>query len=106
LPRLRKTKGFKLLINSLFEVLLELAKEGVFINQICATAFTPSGESWCKELQMTYLKPHAERGKVFVTTLSDLLGLKVFQEYKELVALYHKHLNFSDNNKQVGTAIP
>lgn len=106
MPRLRKTKGYRLLVNSLFDVLLELAKEGIFINQICANAFTPSGESLCKTLQMKYLHPHAERGKVFMTTLNDILRLEICQEYKELIVLYQRSLSFSSDDKQVRATIP
>ena len=103
------TVGGQVTVNGIDEMLrsvLELAREGIFINQICAVAFTPSGESLCKTLRMTYLKPHAERGKVFLITLSDLLRLEILKEYKELIDLYQKHLDFSGHNEQVRTAIP
>lgn len=104
LSRFRRTKGYMLLLNSLFDVLLDLAKNQIFIDKVCANAFSPSGDSLCKTFQMTCVGPHAEHGTIYLTTVASVLRLAVcqnYREYKELVALYSAHLGLFGDDQQV-----
>ena len=102
----RKTKAFKLLLNSLFDVLLDLAKDGIFVKEVCANAFTDSGAALCKTFGMTYLVPHTEHGKIYITSMVDVLRLDICNEYSELATLYRNHFGLSGSNEKVRTAIP
>jgi hypothetical protein len=88
LPRFRRTKAYKLLLNSLFDVLHDLAKDGIFIDQVCTNAFSLSGEAMCKTFGLTCLRPHSDRGKVYIGSVISMLQLEVCQGYRELRALY------------------
>jgi len=105
-PRFRRTKGLKLLVDSLFDVLLGLARHGIFVEQICANAFSDSGEGLCKTFGMKYLAKHKERGNIYVATLAEILELDVCREYTELIALYHNHSSASGDDQKVRTSIP
>jgi hypothetical protein len=97
LSTLRRTKAYKLLLNSLFDVIHDLARDGIFINQICANAFSPSGESMCKTFGMVPICAHKEHGKIYSTTLNEILQLSMCQGHEELAALYRRH-SFSSGN--------
>jgi hypothetical protein len=88
LPRYRRTKGYKLLLDSLFDVLLDLAKSGIFVDRVCANAFSTSGEAMCKTFGMTFVQSHAQRGRVYTTTMPELLGLEICARYTELRSAY------------------
>jgi hypothetical protein len=88
LPRFRRTKAYKLLLDSFFDVLLDLAKDGIFIDQVCANAFSLSGESMCKTFGMTYARQHSDRGRIYIGKVTQLLELNHCVGYKELRALY------------------
>src|SRR5205085_4551924 len=61
----RRSKGFRLLMHSFFDVLRSLANDGIFIDQVCANAFTPSGVALCKTFGMQEHCQHGERGTIF-----------------------------------------
>ncbi|HEY3568824.1 MAG TPA: toll/interleukin-1 receptor domain-containing protein [Thermoanaerobaculia bacterium] len=88
LPKYRRSRAVTLLINSILDVLVELAQQGIFIRQLCANAYTPSGEALCKSLGMSYLRPHKDKGKIYCANLSDLLSFDILIERQELRRLY------------------
>lgn len=106
LPRFRRGKGYRLLLDSLFDVLLQLAKEGIFINQICANAFTASGDSICKTFAMQQAGLHKERGRIYTGTVADLLKLDVCQRYGYLIEAYKSVSLLTGDNQKVRAAIP
>jgi len=73
LPRFRRTKAYRLLLDSFFDVLLTLARDGIFIEQVCANAFSSSGEAMCKTFKLSYVRPHTERGKIYLGDVPHLL---------------------------------
>jgi hypothetical protein len=90
--RFRRTKAYKLLLDSLFDVIRGLATDGIFIDRICANAFSPGGESMCKTFGMRCIQKHSDRGKIYATTLSEVLSLEICRGYTDLIRLYEKAL--------------
>jgi hypothetical protein len=88
LPRYRRSRAITLVIKSILDVLVELAQQGIFIYQLCANAYTPSGEALCKSLGMSYLYPHKDKGKVYCANFLDLLSGDLSIERQELLQLY------------------
>jgi hypothetical protein len=101
-----RTRGYKLLFGSLLDVLLELAKERVFVDQICANAFSAAGDSLCKTFKMTCLGTHIERGKIYVTNTNDALQHEFCQDYKELRTIYLTRSDSSGNDQEIRAAVP
>jgi hypothetical protein len=91
LPKYRRTKALMMLALSLAEVLLQLAKEGVFICEICANAYTGSGEALCKSFGMQAHSPHADHGKIYAGMVVNLVKHELFNGYDELRELYRLH---------------
>ncbi len=81
LPRYRRTKAYKLLLESLFDVVRGLAADGIVIDQVCANAFTPSGEAMCKTFGMSSVVQHSDKGKVFLSTMSEILAKDVCRQF-------------------------
>jgi hypothetical protein len=88
LPNYRGVRNFRLLLDSLFEQFTELAARNIYFKEVCANAFTESGESLCKTLEMQFIGQHKDHGKLFIKTFSPLPSLKIFQLYPEFVDLY------------------
>ncbi len=91
LPQYRRTKAFKLLLHSLFDVLLALARDGIFIRRVCANAYTDSGIAMCKTFAMTNERRHRERGEVYEATMLDILGAQPCNEYVAVREIYRSH---------------
>jgi hypothetical protein len=73
LPQYRNPRYIDLLITSLIDVLLTLARSGVFIRRVCTHAYTTHGISLCKSLAMTPLHPHIDGGFVYTARLVDII---------------------------------
>lgn len=109
LPRFRRTKGYKLLLYSLFDVLLQLAKDEILLDQVCANAYSSSGDSLCKSFGLTHVGPHSEKGNIYASTIPAILGSDIcvgYRDLKELIALYEEASLLARNKKNVRTAIP
>jgi hypothetical protein len=106
LPRFRRTKGYKLLLDSLFDVFFQLAKDGILLDQVCANAFTPSGDSMCKSFGLKFVGPHLEKGNMYCSTVSEILESNICTGYRELITLYKAALLSTGDKKHVRTAIP
>jgi hypothetical protein len=88
MPQFRHTKAYTLLINSFFGVVEELARNGIFFDQLCANAYTPSGQGLCKTFGLTPSGPHVDRGQIHVGSMSRLLQLPFCERFPEVQALY------------------
>lgn len=88
LPNYRGVRNFRSLLDSLFERFIELADRNIYFKEVCANAFTTSGESLCKTLEMQYIGKHKDNGKLFLQNLYPLPSLKVLQLYPEFMRLY------------------
>jgi hypothetical protein len=84
----RRTHSFLLLFESLVHVLMNLAKQGVFIREITANAYTKTGISMCRSLGMNYIRAHIDHGEIFNGKVQDMLKLNIFRRYPLLVKLY------------------
>lgn len=87
-PEFRRPRAMRLLLSSLLEVLQALAKEDVFIGEVCANAFTPGGIGLCKSLGLKFGVHHTDHGEVYSGRVVDLLDLHLAQEFTELRTLY------------------
>lgn len=83
--------GTKVLMNSLFESLSQLASEGVFFNEICSNAFSQKGIELSIGLGLTKLKEHESHGQVYSGKVKDFIGSSIFSKYPELQKMYKKH---------------
>jgi len=91
LPNYRKYSTTYLLLNSILDVFAILAKQGIFIKEVSANAYTPSGISFCKSLGFKYLRDHVSHGKIFVAKNLSLLNSPLVQKnHTELINLYSK----------------
>jgi hypothetical protein len=88
LSQYRRTPAIRLLFDSLISVVTNLASEGVMIKEILANAYTDSGKSLCKSLDMKFLKKHEDHGEIFFAEFNDLLNSSIFQQYESLKKLY------------------
>ncbi|HEX5724581.1 MAG TPA: toll/interleukin-1 receptor domain-containing protein [Longimicrobiaceae bacterium] len=86
--RHRKPPAFIRLFDSLLEVAEELARNDVFISQVCANGYTDHGVSLCRSLELERTAAHRERGQVFSAPFAALLGRPVFGRRPGLRALY------------------
>jgi hypothetical protein len=88
LPRYRRSRAVMLMMNSIAEVFIDLARQGIFIRELCANAYTQSGEAVCKSLGMEHLRPHSDKGKIYCAKLEALLSGGLFTDRQELKQLY------------------
>jgi TIR domain len=88
LPNYRGTSAVRLLFDSMFVQLTELARQGIFIDEICANAYTPTGEAFCKSFGLTYLRDHADHGKIYCGTFAQFFRNRFLNSYSELRRLY------------------
>lgn len=84
----RRSKGFRLLMHSFFDVLRSLAKDGIYIDEVCANAYTQSGIALCRTFGMREHCQHRERGTIFRATTSEILASAACTEYKDLQKVY------------------
>jgi len=91
LPRFRQhLENLLLLRKSILDHFTDLARQGVFINKICAHAYTPAGESFCRSFDLKPGHKHVDRGRIYWRKFYPLPNLPIFQEYKELDRLYEE----------------
>lgn len=88
LPSYRGVHNFRLLLDSLFQQFTELACRDIYFKEICVNAFTQSGVSLCKTLEMEYIGEHKDKGKLFIQKFHPLPNLRIFQNYPEFVSIY------------------
>ncbi len=89
-PRFRFPHITRLLFSTIFDVLLELAQDGVFIEEICANAYTETGQALCRTFRLTRRGPHVERGEIFAGTIGTVLAHPLAVRSPELRGLYQK----------------
>ena len=87
----RKTLALKRLLFSMIETFEQYAQKGVFINEICAWAYSEGGISISKSLGLSYIKKHKEHGEVYCGKTIDLLNKPICNEFKTLKTLYIQH---------------
>jgi hypothetical protein len=90
----RNNLSFQKLFYSMVNYIEELALNGVFINEICAWAYTDKGISICKSIGLKYHKDHIEHGKIYIGKVIDILNKPISSDFSTLKELYNKkHCN-------------
>jgi hypothetical protein len=89
-PRFRFPRITSLLFTSVFNVLLELAREGVFVEEVCANAYTETGRALCRTFRLTTMGPHIEHGEIFASNVGAVLSHSLAARLPQLHALYKK----------------
>lgn len=84
----RKTIIFKILLFSVIELIEKWANEGIFINEICAQAYTDSGLNLCKSIGLTFHKKHIDHGDIYCGYVYDLVEKPFCKDFKNLRSLY------------------
>lgn len=87
-PKYRRPKAVAKLFHSLLDVACDLAKSGIFLREVCANAYTASGVSLCRSLNMNYSGVHRERGKIFTGSFRELIETLPLEGKDSLLALY------------------
>jgi hypothetical protein len=89
----RKSKVFGILFDSILELIEEWAKEDIFINEICAQAYSDSGINLCKTLGLKFIKKHVDHGEIYCGYVQDLTETRFCNRFENLRILYK---NFKD----------
>jgi hypothetical protein len=84
----RKTTTFGKLLFSILEVIENLAKRNVFIDEICALAYTKNGIQLSKSIGLKYLRDHEEHGEIYWGKIKNLLDKKFCENFIDLKNLY------------------
>jgi len=72
LTEYRGIKIMRLLFDAFCESLRYLADNGMFVDELCATAFTEAGIAMCKSAKMQYQGKHVDHGEIYCQSLRDL----------------------------------
>lgn len=78
----------RLLFDSFFEVATELARQGCFLREVCANAYTPSGVWLCREFEMDYQGPHCSQGRIYTRTFHPFPQVSLLKKHDEMARLY------------------
>ena len=89
----RKSDAKLALFNSVLNTLESLAKDGIFIDEICANAYTPAGEAVCKSFGMTPVADHISHGKIYTLRFYPFSPHSIFEGRPELNRLYNQEFN-------------
>ncbi len=86
--RYRRSSVFRLLFDSLLDVLEELAVNDMLVRRIAANAYTEAGEALCRTLHMREGPPHPKRGRLFLEDFPALLGRRSVKSRPRLLEAY------------------
>lgn len=93
LPKYRTTRNVRQLFQAIFTVLESLTKDGIFIKEICANAYTDIGRALCKSFSMQYLCEHKEYGSIYYSSIFDLLNSPIAGAFTHLKETYYNAKN-------------
>jgi hypothetical protein len=93
--RFRRTIAFQLLFDSLFKLFADLASENVFIREVCTNAYTLSGVSLARSLNLAFYTNHIDHGQIYVSRFDSLLKNDYFNRHKQLREMYDKQLRIT-----------
>jgi len=85
----RRNMTFGNLLFSIIETIEEMAKNNIFVNEICALAYSNSGIQLCNSIGLKYLKDHLEHGQIYCGSIYDLLEKPFCKEYPDLKRIYY-----------------
>jgi len=72
-PRFRTIEHRKQLFGSVLSVIEDLARNDIFVREICANAFTPDGVSLCKGFDMEEGEKHKSQGTIYSAPIAKVL---------------------------------
>lgn len=86
--RYRRPAVFKILFESLLDVLEQLAEAGVLFDRVGANAFSHQGESLCRSLGLLRVKAHPREGTLYKQDVRMLLERRLAAQRAKLVSSY------------------
>ena len=86
----RGTSSIHLLYHSFLRVVKDLAKQGIFFDEIPANAYTPAGVAVCKSFGMSFVRDSPSKGKIFSMRFYPFPKTTIFAEHPVLNGLYRK----------------
>jgi len=89
-PSFRRPRYVRLLFDSVFLVLDSLSNDGVFIDEVCANAYTSVGRSLCKSFQLKYLCQHSEHGAIYAAPMKNVLSSSFGGSFADLRERYRQ----------------
>jgi len=87
----RKSLAFQKLLFSIIDTIEEYALNSIFIDEVCAWAYSDSGIALSKTLGLTYITEHKEHGKVYCGRVIELLNKPFCSKFTMLKKLYLDH---------------
>jgi len=79
---------YRLLFDSVFNVIYPLAKGKIYFSEICANAYTEIGHSLCKTFNMKFICNHYEHGAIYYEKIEEVIFGSLLKENFTLVELY------------------
>lgn len=101
--RYRNTTAYIILLYSIIELIKKWAEEDIFINEICAQAYSDNGKNLCKTVGLDFIKKHIDHGDIYCGYVSDLVNKPFcnrFDDIEELRDLY-KEFKKKEKNYQL-----
>lgn len=86
----RKTMVFKILLFSIIELIEKWANEGIYINEICAQAYSDSGRNLCRSIGLKFIKNHIDHGDIYCGFVYDLIERPFCEDFADVKRLYRK----------------
>lgn len=88
LPTWRSTHNLQLLFGTIFDVVEQLARQGILFDSVCTNAYTETGRSLCKTLRLHRGCDHAERGTIYSGKMRRILANRIASHRPALRAAY------------------
>ncbi len=89
-PEYRSPRNVRLLFDTIFGVLDGLCTEGVFVENLCANAYTANGHALCKSFNLGYVCDHAEHGTIYAGNIKTVLGALALKHWPRLFTSYRE----------------
>lgn len=87
-PQLRRGNSTALLFDAVFELLEDLSKRQIFIEELCANAYTPEGLRVCKHFDLLYQCEHADHGTIYAAPIKSVLLSRMASSRPNLIGRY------------------
>ncbi len=89
--RARNHNSLRLLFDSVFQRFERLALEGIYFNEMCASAYTVEGDRLCRKFDMLPIYAGIE-GTIYFRRLFPFPQSRILRRHPLLVRLYGEHL--------------
>jgi hypothetical protein len=88
LDEYKKTRAIKLILDSLFKSFESMAKDYIFIDEMCTLAYSKNGIKLSEGMGFSFFKDLDSNGIIYKATISDLLKKSYSRRYKGLKSYY------------------